>query len=525
MHAFTRIHSRVQFLPRTHTLHRRPTFITTTSRYLASSVVIDGNAPVSVLHFSIDGLYETKSLTKERILRESRLAARDYVVIAQGFSRLPKPALLVRSDAIVVSLYEVRAVIHHDRVLVFNPNLEKVKRFAPLFSSYLKLAPMSLGNFDEPPDFELRALEGILDLCTDAFAKRASLLNPLVDGVLKNLATCSILESFDAIHEHLLPLKEILSQFEIEATLIRNVLADVLKSNEDMLNMRLTEKHNRLGDLPPVDSHHQVELLLEAYLSKFIDMAQLAYYLRKRVESNQSIFELRLGSHRNRMMNYNLQLSMMSIGFAWSTTFFGMFGMNLLSGIETVTILPFWVIVFLSTGSAFAFYRWLVTGLLHDPISTSRMSTLKTGSGGMASIFTHLDEIQTVILNGVSKEEFQNSLSSLRISEEAAAILWSALDRDKDGKLSMDELSPSSMLYPLPGNLKSPPTLEAALGGRASSTLQNVMKVVIDSTHSTQVTAATAATVDVNDVAPPAVTPPPRQALGRGVPERGCGRW
>jgi hypothetical protein len=407
-----------------------------------SSIPIDGNQPVSVLHFGIDGLFETRILTKERILRESRLAARDYVVLAQGFSRLPKPALLVRSDAIIVSLYQVRAVIHHDRVLVFNPQLEEIKRFAPLFSSYLKLSPMSFGNFDEPPDFELRALEGILDLCTERFAKRALLLNPLVDGVLKNLSACSILDSFDAIQDHLLPLKEILSQFEIEATLIRNVLAEVLKSNEDMLNMLLTEKHKRLGETPPMESHYQVELLLEAYLSKFIDIAQLAYYLRKRVESNQSVFELRLGSHRNRMMNYNLQLSMMSIGLAWSTTFFGMFGMNLLSGIETVTIVPFWTIVVMSTGSAFIVYQWLVSGLLQDPISTSRMNaSLKSReNGGMNSIFNHLDDIQNVVLNGVSKEEFQNALSSLRISQEAAAILWDALDRDKDGKLSLDEV-------------------------------------------------------------------------------------
>ena len=457
--------------------------------------------PIPVLVFSPDGEYGAAKTSKERVLRETRLAARDYVVLAQGYSRLPKPALLVRDGCIVVSMYFVRAVVQPDRVVVFHSDNADVKRFAPAFAAYLR------ANRDDGPDFELRALEGILDTVAQRYSRRAALLTLIVDGVLKRLSTTSILQSFDAFHDNLLPMKDALSQFEIEATLIRNVLAETLKNNEDMVGMLLTERRRREGRLPPVEMHIPVELLLENYLSVFIDVAQTAYYLRKRVESSQSILELKLDAHRNRMMHLNLELSMMSIGLSFCTAGFGMFGMNLVSGLEnTHSVLPFYWITILGVSSSFALYRWLHSGLRRDRVlaagvedsdsaftwlrgaraplgsnglngnggaaseaaaeagppgsgggavrarlpataaaAAARVEANRGASAGLGAVFRHLDEIQMLVSHdGITQREFMDAVCSLRISDDAAKMVWRSLDLDHHPLQPSHPLPPSS---------------------------------------------------------------------------------
>jgi magnesium transporter len=86
----------------------------------------------------------------------------------------------------------------------------------------------------------------------------------------------------------------------------------------------------------------QVELLLENYCSQLVGIAQEAYYLRKRVESTQSIVELRLDAYRNYMLRINVQLAIASISLAGGTVLAGFFGMNLTSGLEVRVSFCFW---------------------------------------------------------------------------------------------------------------------------------------------------------------------------------------
>jgi hypothetical protein len=55
----------------------------------------------------------------------------------------------------------------------------------------------------------------------------------------------------------------VLSQFEIESTLMRNVLNELLHNDEDMVRMLLTERRQR-KEVPLVE-HHKVSLSI--YLS------------------------------------------------------------------------------------------------------------------------------------------------------------------------------------------------------------------------------------------------------------------
>ena len=99
----------------------------------------------------------------------------------------------------------------------------------------------------------------------------------------------------------LTPMKDALSSFEIETTLARQALGEVLHNDEDMLAMLLTEKR-KLGEGEELDmsQHVQVELMLEDLYSQLTEVSQEAYYLRKKVEGTQSIIELQLDARTRR---------------------------------------------------------------------------------------------------------------------------------------------------------------------------------------------------------------------------------
>eukprot|EP00514_Thraustochytrium_sp_LLF1b_P008467 CAMPEP_0184537510 /NCGR_PEP_ID=MMETSP0198_2-20121128/17076_1 /TAXON_ID=1112570 /ORGANISM="Thraustochytrium sp., Strain LLF1b" /LENGTH=500 /DNA_ID=CAMNT_0026930853 /DNA_START=49 /DNA_END=1552 /DNA_ORIENTATION=- len=438
--------------------------------------------------FSQSGELEEKSLSKPNLLRKTGLNPRDLVILDGGAHRRPRPTLLVRPKSIVLSLSYVRAVIRHDAVYLFNPSLSKVRSFGQELADYLKciqekdqaapsLKDRAMGqhftqnsensggggaanaaarptdhvSFEQEDSateddflsetypkqlpFELRALEGILRHVSQQYYNRTLIMSPLVEQILKGLSTRGV---DPEVLQQLLPMKDALSRFEIETTMIRNVLRDLIHNEEDMVNMLLTDKELRRGSPPPRAKHVLVELMLESYFAEMVDIAQESYYLRKRVEGS---VELKLDPTAA-----NVHVAMGSMALALGTTITGLFGSNLINHLENHPSAFYWLAGFSASAIIGAYMGQRI--LLMRSIPSGHDNGVP-----FESMFDHLDEIQKILAQArsstgggsdqLSRNELRAKLvksAGLRVSDNDLNIIYETFDANRDGALSFAEL-------------------------------------------------------------------------------------
>lgn len=273
------------------------------------------------------------------------------------------------------------------------------------------------------------------------YHNRTLLLAPLVKNLLTALGTRDVTPELFA---QLVPMKNSLSQFEIETTLMRDTLRQLIMSDEDMLSMLLTQKHESGGEPLPLENHTEVELIVENYLSQLIDISQEAYYLRKRVEGTQSIIQLKLDTYRNSLVQFNLQLSVGSLSIGFGTLLSGFFGANLINGLEQSEI------AFACLGAGSVVGMLLIYNSLMRAFNRRR-GTLRNSEE--FSIFNHLEEIQKTLsyvrkanveggkLSRGKLQELLRERTGLELQQRDLEVLFSTFDRDKDGYLTFSEVS------------------------------------------------------------------------------------
>jgi hypothetical protein len=126
-------------------------------------------------------------------------------------------------------------------------------------------------------------------------------------------------------------------------TELLGAVSAILNSDEDMLEMFVTEKQRRGGALPPAEAHGELELLLENYHREIATLTQEASYLRKAIQSGQDMLNVQLDTFRNRMVRLNAQMAMGTVGISIGVSVFSVLGMNLRSGLEAHPTI-FWTV-------------------------------------------------------------------------------------------------------------------------------------------------------------------------------------
>ena len=434
------------------------------NKKVSSSLGTNGNSAHvfrGVGVYNADGTEEVTNFRKSEVLRMCSLQARDLITLEySGYHRLPRPVILVRESSIVVAVGCIRAIIQHNRVLMLHQNLRDASRAAKRVVSLLRTAQQRNAaettemqlviasehadtSFAENQPFECIALEAILDsLCRD-HRNREMLLSPLVSSLLDQLSSRRV---DPEVLQRLLPMKDSLSHFEIETTMFRDVLSELMNDDEDMLEMLLTEKRRLApGTMPSHEKHAEVELLLETYCAQMAEISQEAYYLRKKVDSTESIVELQLDAYRNHMLRISVQLALGAVALSLSTSIAGVFGMNLVSGLEAHPY-AFYVAAGASAGGMMGLY-----GVLNRKIDA--VVPWVTSSESVPSIFNHLDRVQEVLVDGVSalssssssgmsREQFKTDLAhrGIEANDEEVETVFDAFDVDKSGDIVRKEV-------------------------------------------------------------------------------------
>jgi len=147
----------------------------------------------------------------------------------------------------------------------------------------------------------------------------------------------------------LLPLKNKVDELEAKCSEVASAIAEVLKNDEDMAAMRLSEIA-ALQDLDDDDSgdktllldergdvynlHVEVELLFEDYLLQMDEVLHSLRSVQSAITNTEEVVEIELDLLRNRIMRYEmlLELSGLVVGVAAAVT--GAFGMNLINHME-----------------------------------------------------------------------------------------------------------------------------------------------------------------------------------------------
>lgn len=276
----------------------------------------DGNVTVASGEFK-----RTELLSKHGLL------PRDLRKLDTGVNSIV-PTILVRDNSILVNLLHIRALIKADMVLLFDVFGSTDSKTQSLFmydlGHKLKKSNKTMGSLP----YEMRALEAIFISVIAALDAEMKIHTTVINGILEELEVDIDREKL----RHLLIQSKKLSAFLQKATLIRDVIDELLDQDEDLAGLYLTEK--KAGHPRAVDDHSEVEMLLETYYKHCDEIVQTVGNLVSNIRNTEEIVNIILDANRNQLMHLDLKFQIGALGLAGGTFIASLYGMNLKNFIE-----------------------------------------------------------------------------------------------------------------------------------------------------------------------------------------------
>ncbi|KAJ7199242.1 cora-domain-containing protein [Mycena pura] len=269
---------------------------------------------------TISGQFKRSDLSGEH-----RLNPRDLRKID---SRVPNlvPTILVRKEAFLVNILHIRALVKADTVILFDTFGSADSRLHSVFLYHLEHNLKSKGS---GLPYEFRALESILLSVLGALESEMIFIRNLVGGLLAELEDNIDHDRF----KRLLHYSRRLARFQNRAKLVGEVLEEVLGQDDDLTAMYLTDKKHDISR--ELDDHEDLEVLLESFSKQVEEIVNEAENIQTNVQSTQEIVELILDSNRNALLALDLKVSILTMGIGSGALVTGLFGMNLMSHLET----------------------------------------------------------------------------------------------------------------------------------------------------------------------------------------------
>ncbi|KAJ1733699.1 magnesium ion transporter [Coemansia biformis] len=277
---------------------------------------------------------------KSELCAQHGLQPRDLRKIDSKFVN-QMPAILVRKHAILVNLLHIRALIEADRIVLFDsigaPSNYNQSALVYELQERLRSGTRAaagggsgLATDVEPTQpFEFRALEAVLISVVSTLQSDEEVLVNLVQTLLAYLE-----ESVDRSKlRELLQYSKRLSRFEQKVLNIRDAIEEVLEQDEDLAGMYLTQKLRGLQR--KTTDHEEVELMMETYLKQVEEIVNHVESVSSHVRTTEDVVNIILDSQRNSLLLLEIRLTILTVGLSSGTFLSGLFGMNLVSTLET----------------------------------------------------------------------------------------------------------------------------------------------------------------------------------------------
>ncbi|KAF2848846.1 inner membrane magnesium transporter-like protein mrs2 [Plenodomus tracheiphilus IPT5] len=239
------------------------------------------------------------------------------------------PHILVRPTAILINLLNLRVLLKHNRVLVFDAygTTDSKSQSVFMYDLDLKLRQKESAA-NGTLAYEFRALEAVLISVTLSLEKEFEGVSEPVVRVLRELE-----EDIDRDKlRYLLIYSKKLGSFEQKARLVRNALEELLEADDDLSAMYLTEKAE--GKTREDEDHTEVEMLLESYHKVADEIVQAAENLVSSIRNTEEIVKAILDANRNSLMLLDLKFSISTLSITAGTFVAALYGMNLKNFIE-----------------------------------------------------------------------------------------------------------------------------------------------------------------------------------------------
>jgi hypothetical protein len=182
--------------------------------------------------------------------------------------------------------------------------------------------------------YEFRALETILIsvmLLLDADLRLhtqqcGSILDELEDQIDRNKLRALLIRS-----------KSLASYYQ-KAVLIRDVLDELLDSDDVLAAMHLLEPKSYDPAVENPMDYQELEMLLEAYYNHCDEFVQQAGSLLNDIRATEEIVNIILDANRNLLMLFELKVTVYTLGFTVATLVPAFYGMNLRNYIEELAV-------------------------------------------------------------------------------------------------------------------------------------------------------------------------------------------
>ena len=237
--------------------------------------------------------------------------------------------ILIKHNSFILKLDFIKVIVTPNIVILFdieNPNVNKFSNF---------LVEKNLSNSEEL--YELKFLDIILSyLCfyyDDKLHMEMNRFLKLVNNINNNENNNTNFNSLVNIHNGLI-------NFETKVKDIKDVIDDLLNSDEDMSKLYISIENN------PIDKHNEVELILENYDKHIQEILNEISGILKELDINQRVLTLNYANNRNKIAKLNLNISYTSLAISLTGLIPNIFGMNLRNNMEN-SHLSFLLISFL----------------------------------------------------------------------------------------------------------------------------------------------------------------------------------
>eukprot|EP00899_Mesostigma_viride_P028300 jgi/Mesvir1/8655/Mv02598-RA.1 len=280
---------------------------------------------------SSPGRHVVTALTRAELLREGQMASRDLHVIDPSFQNR-MDTILAKPTAILLNLGDLRAAITAKRMLLFDMDHPLVASLIPKLEIAL---PRTLACSDErnAMPFEFACLEVILDHFCTTSRKRFEDLHEELQPLLDRLAHQQQATDMDDMRK-LLWVRNRLLSCETDIREARTAVGDVLAADEDMASMYLTmyalTGHHRLPN-----EHREVEELFEDKFKQLVEIENEISEMKRVMDASEDIFRMIIDSKRNAMIKMSLLANIATVSMGTGATVGSIFGMNLMSSLET----------------------------------------------------------------------------------------------------------------------------------------------------------------------------------------------
>ncbi|CCK70316.1 Mrs2p KNAG_0E00480 [Huiozyma naganishii CBS 8797] len=310
----------------------------------------------------------SQKFPKWQFLREHSLYPRDLRKLDSSNVEVI-PTIMTKRNCIVVNLLHIKALIEQDRVFVFDTADRNSALLLGVLiydlESKLRPPPQQMQQQPAPAPaqpYEHRALECILinvmSTLETEFKKQASVCKQILFQLENEV-------NRDKLRDLLVKSKS-LTAFYQRAFLIREVLDELLESDEDLAAMYLAPTRREGDDFA------ELEMLIENYYTQCDEFVQQAMSLIEDIKSTEEIVNIILDANRNSLMLLELKVTIYTLGVTVATLLPAFYGMNLKNFIEE-SVVGFNAVVVLSLAAGL----WITRTNFKSLRDVTKLSMLK----------------------------------------------------------------------------------------------------------------------------------------------------